>query len=584
MTIVQAGDPLSAYEATEDALEAGDDSPALKKAAVLALARGGATSLALERFEAFGLDALSADEDALALRGRLLKDKAHALSGDERRAALAESAAAYGRAFELTGGFYSGINAASLAMLTGETARSHALARDIVRLLEDTAAHAPQAGEQAYWRRATKAEALVLLGDEAGARAALAEAIRAAPDNHTARAATLRQLGRLAAGMGFEPAWLDDFRPPAVAFFAGRMGGLEAGGAAARELKTDLAAALAADPLSAGYGALAAGGDILFAEALLDAGGRLHAVLPCDPERFEAASVTPWGADWRDRFWACLAAADTVTEATNDATLLGEVAVELAARLAMGAAILQARALATRPVLYLAAPRETGMSGAYRALWRRSGKGFEERTAPAPPSLESAPEPPSPAPLAKSDTRTLSAMVFADLAGFGALSDAEALDAIAAWLEPLAERLRQEGEGLLHLNSWGDGVFAAYAEVGPAARAALAMRDAAETLRRDLAGSRIGALALRAGAHYGPVTVLRDPVTGRQGLYGSQVSLAARVEPLAVPGSILVTEAFASALALEGVCGIRASYVGRRSLRGFNRQERLFALSRDGDN
>jgi class 3 adenylate cyclase len=85
-------------------------------------------------------------------------------------------------------------------------------------------------------------------------------------------------------------------------------------------------------------------------------------------------------------------------------------------------------------------------------------------------------------------------------------------------------------------------------------------------------------LALRIGAHYGPVTLATDPFTNRTTAYGSQVAYAARIEPLAVPGSIWVSEAFAATLALSPACGYTTAYVGRQNLRGVENLARLFAL------
>jgi hypothetical protein len=46
------------------------------------------------------------------------------------------------------------------------------------------------------------------------------------------------------------------------------------------------------------YGGLAAGADIVFAEALLEAGAELHLVLPVNLDSFVAVSVAPFGTDW----------------------------------------------------------------------------------------------------------------------------------------------------------------------------------------------------------------------------------------------------------------------------------------------
>lgn len=68
----------------------------------------------------------------------------------------------------------------------------------------------------------------------------------------------------------------------------------------------------------AGYGGLASGSDILFAEALLAAEADLHIVLACDTERFIASSVAEAGKDWVGRFRTTLSQATSVSFATSD--------------------------------------------------------------------------------------------------------------------------------------------------------------------------------------------------------------------------------------------------------------------------
>lgn len=63
----------------------------------------------------------------------------------------------------------------------------------------------------------------------------------------------------------------------------------------------------------AGYGGLASGADILFAEALIAAKAELHIILACDKERFIALSVAEAGPGWVERFHKILQSAASVT-------------------------------------------------------------------------------------------------------------------------------------------------------------------------------------------------------------------------------------------------------------------------------
>lgn len=71
----------------------------------------------------------------------------------------------------------------------------------------------------------------------------------------------------------------------------------------------------------AGYGGLASGADILFAEALLACGAEVHIILACEAERFVASSVAEAGASWIGRFHEILAQATSVNFSQADGRL-----------------------------------------------------------------------------------------------------------------------------------------------------------------------------------------------------------------------------------------------------------------------
>jgi class 3 adenylate cyclase len=69
-------------------------------------------------------------------------------------------------------------------------------------------------------------------------------------------------------------------------------------------------------------------------------------------------------------------------------------------------------------------------------------------------------------------------------------------------------------------------------------------------------------LDLRVGLHAGPVFAMTDPVRTEMGFVGEHVTRAARIEPVAPPGAVYVTEAFAALLALE-TGNFTCEYVGQ---------------------
>ena len=97
------------------------------------------------------------------------------------------------------------------------------------------------------------------------------------------------------------------------------------------------------------YGALAAGADILIAEALLARDAELNVVLPVDPERFRAASVVAVSPAWGARFDACLARAASVHVVAPEAAIDAATSA-LAAQVAKGLAIGRAKDLETAAI------------------------------------------------------------------------------------------------------------------------------------------------------------------------------------------------------------------------------------------
>ena len=90
---------------------------------IIAHARAGSLDRAWAMFESAGFGA-SDDPAALAIMGRLLKDRALRASGEVRAALYGEAAEAYARAAGEDGASYPLVNAATLSLLSGDPARS----------------------------------------------------------------------------------------------------------------------------------------------------------------------------------------------------------------------------------------------------------------------------------------------------------------------------------------------------------------------------------------------------------------------------------------------------------------------------
>ena len=118
-----------------------------------------------------------------------------------------------------------------------------------------------------------------------------------------------------------------------------------------------------------GYGSLAAGADILFAEELIRRKAEVNLAMPFDIEEFKRVSVAYAGEGWLRRFDDCLRAAQSITYATTDEYLGDDSLFGYASRMAMGLASLRARFLDT-PARQI-------------AIWDGGGIGGTDRTAGA---------------------------------------------------------------------------------------------------------------------------------------------------------------------------------------------------------
>lgn len=315
---------------------------------ILALARSGSPDRAWTAFVAAGWDRRDGDPDALTLKGRLLKDQAKRAALADRPVLYRKAGAAYAAAAALAPATYPLINAATLALLGGEPAEANALASRVLDLI-DRGVHQP---ETPYWIEATRAEALLLLGRRDAARDALQAAIARAPGAWEDHAATIGQFALILGARQTDAAWLDRHRPPASLYFHGIMGIAPDDAEAAARID----AMVGADPPGFVFGALAAGADILIAEAALRRSALLHVVLPCTAAEFRAASVTAIGDRWGARFDALIDAADAIERIDGDHAL-SPAAITIANRMAMGLAIRNARLLQSRAVALAVAAR-----------------------------------------------------------------------------------------------------------------------------------------------------------------------------------------------------------------------------------
>ncbi len=555
--LMRRGEVIAAYDLALSHLQQNINSIHDRYIAVLCLARAGASQRARHEFCRLELDKITDNETIIALDARLWKDVALNSRGTERHFCAEQSAALYSKAYDLTGEHYPGINMATMMLLAGVGLQAKKTARQILSLLSSqTRKH----GEDAYYQAATAAEAHLLLEDVAAAVAALSVAIGCDPKNYSAHATTLRQLELIADETALDISALDPLRPPNVVHFTGHIFAVD-------DVPADYSGAifeaLKAEHIGFGYGALAAGADIIFAECLLAMGAELHVIFPLNQASFIETSVQPFGNAWVGRFHDCLARATSVRFAAKDSYIGDDRVFAYASQYAMGAAILRANSLATHAVQIAVwdGKQSSHNAGTSRDIeyWQQTR--FRQniitlehtRTKPYPNLTGVQPF---------EDTRAMKAMLFGDIQGFGALNDQQIPQFFKTVMAPHAQLCRELTSPAFHSETWGDGVFLVFNSVADAAIAALALLEHHARLPLEEAGLP-ATLGLRIAGHYGPVHIGTNPFLLTKAVVGSHVVVAARIEPDVPAGSCYVSEPFACALAAHSEQIFSCSYVGR---------------------
>ncbi len=566
--LVKGAQYLEAYDRAAGLIEHGNTDIEVRYLAAFALARAGATDQARRCFDNYALGSVDPStvsprlaEDVPALGARLDKDMALARHGEDRIGWARRSAAASESAFDRSGGAYPAVNAAFMWLVAGDEERARRLASEAV---EAVAKSDGATGEQAYWDAAIEAEGALILGDVDRASVALERAGQLSQRDHANRSTTTKQLRRICAMRGVDVAVLNPIRNPIVVHYSGHLispPGHDGRFMAEDEERVSGELAAAFDRLDAGfaYGSLAAGADILAAEALLKRGAKLNVVLPFDRDEFIRTSVVPAGSEWVERFERCLAEAETVVTASAGGYLDDPILFDFCSRIAMGDAIIRAETLATEAhqVSVWDGVETNGLAGTSVdvARWNATGRPSTVISmTPGPPKVAEDPR----------WTRQVRGVLIGDFAGYSKLTERqlvafqeEVIGEIAAVLAPYADQI-------LSGRTWGDALYLVFEDVDSAAECALLLRDTAHEM--DYAARGVGPIrGLRLAAHATPVFEGWDPISDSRLFYGVGVTKTARIEPRTPEGEIYTTHPFAALAVLGGNERFDCQYVGTLS-------------------
>ena len=525
--------------------------------------------------EALGNSPLAVD--VWSLSGRIAKE---GFAATRDRTSIAahdfarQSIDSYRRAYALSGSAYPAINAATMAMLAGDAMLAKRLAQQALQ--------APGAAAD-HWHHATSGEALLLLGRQDEARTHYTEAYRLAGSRFGDIASMRRQLLLIGSSAARELAAL--LPAPQVIAFSGHMidhpsratprfpAHIEARVAAAlRERIAALGPAI-------GYAQAACGADILFLEAMQDAGMQTQIVLPFPAPDFIRSSVGFAGDPWIERFERVAAKATRVVLATEEGFLGDDVLFEHAANLIQGMAYLRAMELSAKPlmltVLERGASESVGGTAATARNWLRKGGRIENIDVaalrggsagiPIPPgdpvaSRTALPESPQSA-----RKRSLKSLLFADISGFSRMPEQYAPDFAEMFLGTCKRILDSMEHQEVHANTHGDGLFLVFGLPSHAAEFAFRLQQAIGEVDWPALGLA-PETGVRIALHTGPLFRIFDPVTARFTFYGTHVNRTARLEPVVQPRHIFVTEEFAASLVAEDQDRFTCDYIGTMQL------------------
>ena len=361
------------------------------------------------------------------------------------------------------------------------------------------------------------------------------------------------------------------------------------------ECRAAIAAALERLDARVGYSSAACGADILFIEQMLARGADVHLVLPYAEEQFiEDCIEVPAGADpvqhfrqppgggWRERYAAMRPRVSSVLVLGDKRPRDNSSASDCCNRVFLGMGLMHSRdeSLPLR-LLTLWDGWSGDAPGGTRSLVKLADslgipieylpqlrpRSVEEilLTASPPPGIGAAPRR---ATLDREPPQQICAVLFADVVSFSKLDETALPEFVTGYLHPLAgiiQTARHGGYGPLDFNTWGDGLFCVFDSMLKACRFAVATRHLTASGDWMIEGAG-ESLSLRIALHAGPVYRIPDPVLPKDTFVGTNISLAARIEPVTEPGEIYCTQAFAALAAAEGIGDFAFECLGERQL------------------
>lgn len=254
----------------------------------------------------------------------------------------------YSKNFSLTKNYYTGINAATMSAIAGKAVQGREIASAVIALIESTA--------NSIWEFATLGEAYLLTKNRDRSVEYYIKARQSAGNDWGKVLSIHNQLWLLNHYVPVPKEIFRIFAPPVVMAFAGHM--VDAPNRATprfpavieTKVKDAIKSAIRTLNASIGYCSLACGGDILFAEAMVEEGGEVHILMPFNKSDFTNTSLAFAGEHWVNRF-ELLQAKYPSTFITHDHYGGNDDLFSLLGKVIFGAAILRSQTYHQEPFL-----------------------------------------------------------------------------------------------------------------------------------------------------------------------------------------------------------------------------------------
>jgi len=587
--IMRLGEPLLAYDIVAEGLKLWPQETRLRQLMALALLRSGAVQQALDLLQKLH-DENNRDEETLGLLARAHKDFANRATDPQDKTRQWELAyETYASAYERTRGYWSGINAATIARYLNHTEKAMALANQVTdQCLQQLSRETGDPGEL-YWLQATLGEAALIRGEVSEAIKWYTQAGRGSGRKYGDLASTRRNARLLFTVMDLDPDQIQRiescFQIPRVVVFAGHM--IDQPGRRKPRFPNYLAPQVyqkitdTLERLDAriGLSSAACGSDILFLEAMLKREGEINIILPFIKEEFIKSSVTliP-GTDWGPRFEAVLEQATQVIIASENRASGNAMVYEYANLLLDGLAILRAKMLDTEliPLVVWDGGVGDGPGGTNSLIqhWRSHGLEPEiidinRLLADAPP-LEpgaaagqlSVPRKDALASVPQGFTEEIRAMLFADVVGSSKIMEEQVPNFVEYFMGAINQLVAESPDKPLIKNTWGDALYCVFASVQDGGNFALQLRDLVANTDWQAKGLP-KEINLRISLHAGPVYCYKEPTFKELEYAGSHIVRAARIEPITPPGQVFASQQFAALASTQRVQNFTCEYVGR---------------------